>query len=80
MLGIGRGLVRVWLGVAHVIGGIVRGIGHGARDLDPAHRRDGGGLALVGLAVVVAAAVWWQLPGAAGDAARAVVNLSLIHI
>ena len=77
MLGIGRGLVRVWLGLAHVIGGIVRGIGHGARDLDPAHRRDGGGLALVGLAVVVAAAVWWQLPGAAGDAVRTVVNGSV---
>ena len=33
------------------------------RDLDPEHRRDGVGLFLFGLAVVVAAAVWWQLPG-----------------
>jgi DNA segregation ATPase FtsK/SpoIIIE, S-DNA-T family len=77
MLGVGRALVRLWLGLAHLIGGIVRGIGHGARDLDPAHRRDGAGLALVGLAVVVAAAVWWQLPGMAGDGVRAVVNGSV---
>jgi S-DNA-T family DNA segregation ATPase FtsK/SpoIIIE len=66
-------LVTAWLGVAHAVGGGVRRIGHTAGELEPEHRRDGAGLFLVGLAVVVAAAVWWQLPGNVGDAVRAVV-------
>jgi S-DNA-T family DNA segregation ATPase FtsK/SpoIIIE len=67
----------VWLGVAHVLGATVRKVGHTARDLDPEHRRDGAGLFLLGLAVVVAAAVWWQLPGGVGDFTRTVVNGSV---
>jgi S-DNA-T family DNA segregation ATPase FtsK/SpoIIIE len=77
MFALGRGLVRCWIGGAHVLGGIVRGVGHGARDLDPAHRRDGAGLTMIGLAVVVAAAIWWDLPGAGGNAVRTVVNGSV---
>src|SRR6476661_10248856 len=76
-LALGRGLVAVWLGVAHVLGAAVRKIGHTARDLDPEHRREGAGLFLIGLAVVVAAAVWWQLPGGVGDTTRTVVNGSV---
>src|SRR5680860_409876 len=68
-----RVLVTAWLGLAHAIGGGVRRIGHTARELEPEHRRDGAGLFLVGLAVVVAAAVWWQLPGDLGDHTRTVV-------
>ncbi len=67
----------MWLGVAHVLGAAVRKIGHTARELDPEHRRDGAGLFLIGLAVVVAAAVWWQLPGAVGDFTRTVVTGSV---
>jgi len=63
--------------VAHVLGAAVRKIGHTARELDPEHRRDGAGLFLLGLAVVVAAAVWWQLPGGVGDTTRTVVNGSV---
>ena len=37
-------------------------------DLDPALRRDGIGLFLLGSAIVVGAAVWWGLPGAVGHA------------
>jgi S-DNA-T family DNA segregation ATPase FtsK/SpoIIIE len=77
MLALGRGLVRCWIGIAHLIGGIVRGVGHGARDLDPAHRRDGAGLTLIGLAVVVAAAIWWHVPGAVGDGVRTMVSGSV---
>jgi S-DNA-T family DNA segregation ATPase FtsK/SpoIIIE len=55
------------------MGAAVRKLGRTARDLEPEHRRDGAGLFLVGLAVVVAAAVWWQLPGAVGDFTRTVV-------
>ena len=70
---VARVLVSAWLGVAHAIGGGVRRIGHTAGELDPEHRRDGAGLFLVGVAVVVAASVWWQLPGRLGDVVRAVV-------
>ncbi len=68
-----RILVSAWLGIAHVVGGGVRRIGHGASALEPEHRRDGAGLFLVGLALVVAASVWWQLPGGIGDFTRTVV-------
>jgi S-DNA-T family DNA segregation ATPase FtsK/SpoIIIE len=63
--------------VAHVVGATVRRIGRTARELEPEHRRDGAGLFLIGLAVVVAAAVWWQLPGGVGDTTRTVVNGSV---
>ncbi|HET8614612.1 MAG TPA: DNA translocase FtsK 4TM domain-containing protein [Actinomycetales bacterium] len=63
----------VWMGTAHVAGGAARRIGHSARELDPAHRRDGVGLALVAAAVVVAAREWWALSGAVGDVVHAVV-------
>ena len=74
---LGHGLAAVWLGIAHGIGAVVRRIGSTARDLDPEHRRDGIGLLLIGLAVIVAAAVWWQLPGGVGEAVRTVVNGSV---
>jgi len=38
-------------------------VGHGARDLDDVHRRDGLGLLFVALAVIVAAAVWFGVDG-----------------
>jgi len=70
---LGRGVAAIWLGIAHGVGAVARRIGRGARDLDPEHRRDGIGLLLVGLAVVAAAAVWWQLPGSVMSGTRAVV-------
>lgn len=62
----------MWLGIAHAVGAVARSVGQSARDLDPEHRRDGVGLFLFGLAMVVAAAVWWQLPGGVMDLARSV--------
>ena len=50
-----------WMGGAHLVGGTTRRIGQGARDLDPAHRRDGLAFTLLGLAIVVAAQEWWGL-------------------
>ena len=67
---VGKALAAVWLGIAHAVGATARSVGRSARDLDPEHRRDGVGLFLVGLALVVAAAVWWQLPGGVMDLAR----------
>jgi S-DNA-T family DNA segregation ATPase FtsK/SpoIIIE len=63
----------VWLGVAGGVGAGARHIGKGARELEPEHRRDGAGLFLIALAVVVAASVWWQLPGSVFAGTRAVV-------
>jgi len=60
-----------------VIGGTVRHIGSTARDLDPEHRRDGAGLALIGLAVITAAAVWWRMPTPVGETLRTVITGSV---
>ena len=62
-----------FMGCAHLLGGTARRMGHGARDLDPAHRRDGLAFTLLALAVVVAAREWWALSGTAGDAIHSVV-------
>ena len=70
---VGRALLGIWLGVAHAVGALVRRVGRSARDLDPAHRRDGLGLLLLGLALVTAASEWWSLSGRAAAAVHAVV-------
>ncbi|MGH8968419.1 MAG: DNA translocase FtsK [Actinomycetes bacterium] len=70
---VGRLLRTVWMGVAHVVGGAARRVGRSARDLDPAHRRDGIGLGLIGLATIAAAVEWWGLSGPVGRIVHAVV-------
>ena len=72
-----RAVSSFWMGLAHGIGLAVRRVGRTARELDPEHRRDGAGLALMALAVVVAASIWWQLPGDVGHGVRTVVAGSL---
>ena len=52
----------------------MRSIGRGARDLDPAHRRDGLGLLLIAVAVVVAATVWWHATGPVASVVTALVT------
>ncbi len=74
---LGHGLTALWLGLAHALGALARGIGHSARELEPELRRDGAGLLLVGLAVISAAAVWWQLPGSVMSGVRTVVEGSV---
>ncbi len=68
-----RGAVALWLAFAHGVGALARGIGRGARDLDPEHRRDGVGLLLLGLAVVSAGAVWFQIQSPVTDPVRVAV-------
>jgi S-DNA-T family DNA segregation ATPase FtsK/SpoIIIE len=72
-----RALAAIWLGIAHAIGAVVRSVGGVARDLDPEHRRDGVGLLFVGLALIVSASIWWEMPGAAGDTVRSVIAGSM---
>jgi S-DNA-T family DNA segregation ATPase FtsK/SpoIIIE len=61
-----------WMGVSHLAGGAVRRVGHSAADLEPEHRRDGIGFALIALAVVVAAREWWGVSGTFGQVVHAV--------
>src|SRR4051794_8726521 len=55
------------------VGGVSRAAGQGARDLDPAHRRDGLGLVLLIGALLSAAGAWWHA-GSAGDALATIVE------
>ncbi|MEU3692588.1 DNA translocase FtsK [Streptomyces narbonensis] len=64
----------VWLGLAHAVGAVFRGIGRGAKGLDPAHRKDGLALLLLGLALIVAAGTWSNLRGPVGDLVEMLVT------
>jgi S-DNA-T family DNA segregation ATPase FtsK/SpoIIIE len=61
------------MGLAHATGAVARKVGDTGRDLEPEHRRDGIGLLLIALAVVVAAREWWGMPGPVGIVVHAVV-------
>lgn len=64
----------VWLGAAHGVGAMFRGIGRGAKGLDPAHRKDGLALLLLGVALIVAAGTWSNLRGPVGDLVEMLVT------
>ncbi len=53
----------MWVSLAHLIGSLARSVGHGAKDLDPALRRDGLGLTLIALAIIFVAATWFGVDG-----------------
>ncbi|MEU0116581.1 DNA translocase FtsK [Streptomyces bobili] len=72
--GIYRLVRAVWLGLAHAVGAVFRGIGNGAKNLDPAHRKDGVALLLFGLALIVAAGTWADLRGPVGDLVEILVT------
>lgn len=59
-----------WNGLARGLGTVVRGIGSGARDISPAVKRDGAGLGMLALAVILGAVFWFRLPGRVGGAIR----------
>ena len=68
--GVGRGLGALWMGLAHGVGWAARGVGRQAataKDIDPEHRRDGAGLLLLGLAILVGVAVWVGSAGPVGN-------------
>ncbi|NDK26026.1 DNA translocase FtsK [Streptomyces sp. TR1341] len=64
----------LWLGLAHAVGAVFRGIGQGAKNLDPAHRKDGVALLLFGIALIVAAGTWADLKGPVGDLVEVLVT------
>ncbi|MFC7380977.1 FtsK/SpoIIIE family DNA translocase [Sphaerisporangium rhizosphaerae] len=73
-LAIGKLFVGVWLLFANGIGTAARAFGQQARELDPAHRRDGLGLAVLGGAIVLAAMTWRTTKGAAATVVDAVLR------
>jgi S-DNA-T family DNA segregation ATPase FtsK/SpoIIIE len=67
--GLGRGASALWMGLAHSVGWVARGVGRQAataRDIDPEHRRDGAGLLMLGVAILVGVAVWAGSAGPVG--------------
>ncbi|MGW5698413.1 cell division protein FtsK, partial [Streptomyces asiaticus] len=64
--GVFRIVRAVWMGMARGLAAMFRGIGRGAKGLDPAHRKDGSALLLFALALIVAAGTWSNLDGPVG--------------
>ncbi|HEX4658236.1 MAG TPA: DNA translocase FtsK, partial [Streptosporangiaceae bacterium] len=62
------------MALAHTVGAAVRAVGRKTRDLDPAHRRDGAGLAFLGLAIIMAAVSWFRLGSVVGRGLSAVIR------
>ncbi len=71
---LGKVISGAWMAVAHSAGFAARALGRNARDLDPAHRRDGLGLAALGAAIICAAADWWTIGSPVGRLLAAVVK------
>jgi S-DNA-T family DNA segregation ATPase FtsK/SpoIIIE len=55
-----RGLAAIWRGLAKFLGKSVRFVAKGAKDLDPAHQRDGFAFLLLILAIAAAAGTWFD--------------------
>ncbi|GAA2733689.1 DNA translocase FtsK [Actinocorallia aurantiaca] len=53
----------LWMLFARGVGSVFRAYGDGARELDEEHRRDGLGLTLLGIAIVLASVLWWTPRG-----------------
>ncbi|WP_327086521.1 DNA translocase FtsK [Nonomuraea sp. NBC_01738] len=71
---IGKLIIGLWMLLANGIGGAARALGSSARELDPAHRRDGVGLAVLAGAIVLAAMTWRDAKGAVSDVVNVVVH------
>ncbi len=65
---IGRGLSAIWKFFARSLGGAVRFLARGARDLDPAHQRDGFAFLLLILALTATAGTWFRADNFVGRA------------
>ncbi|MDO5067391.1 MAG: DNA translocase FtsK [Propionibacteriaceae bacterium] len=69
-----KGIVAFWRGLAHGVGALARSFGGVDKDVDPALRRDGVGLFMLLLAIVLAARVWFMLPGPVGEAIEVAIT------
>ncbi|MFF2780278.1 DNA translocase FtsK [Streptomyces sp. NPDC058052] len=68
------GVYKVARGAAHGVGAMFRGIGRGAKGLDPVHRKDGLALLLFAAALIVAAGTWSHLDNPVGDLVEMLVT------
>jgi S-DNA-T family DNA segregation ATPase FtsK/SpoIIIE len=70
---LGRGLASVWRFIAKSLGSSVRFLARGARDLDPAHQRDGVAFLILISALVATAGTWFHSDNVVGQAVYAFV-------
>ena len=63
-----KGIGAAFGALASGVGWVARSFGGAAQDVDPKLRRDGWGLLLLSLGIVVATRFWFALPGPVGDA------------
>jgi S-DNA-T family DNA segregation ATPase FtsK/SpoIIIE len=71
---LGKLVVGLWMLLANGIGSMARALGKNARELDPAHRRDGVGLTVLAGAIVLAAMTWRNADGAVSGVVNAAVH------
>ncbi|MDJ0357307.1 DNA translocase FtsK [Paenarthrobacter sp. PH39-S1] len=69
-----RMIAACWQGVGHLLGGIMRRMGHDLSSLPAEERRDGSGLFFVLLAVFIATFEWWGLTGGFVDGVHGVLG------
>ncbi|GAA2268606.1 DNA translocase FtsK [Actinomadura luteofluorescens] len=74
VLGFFKLLFKLYLLAAVAVGSVFRAYGNGARNLDPEHRRDGLGLALLGSSIVLASVTWFRPDGVVTIALEKVVR------
>ena len=67
-------VAAVWMELAGGVGFVARLFGDSARELDPAHRRDGAGLAVLAAAIIAAGTAWWRLGSPLGRALTALIR------
>ena len=64
---IGRAVSATWSALAKALGTSVRFLARGAKDLDPAHRRDGAGLIVLILALASLVGTWFKTQSILSD-------------
>jgi S-DNA-T family DNA segregation ATPase FtsK/SpoIIIE len=77
---VGRLIGRLWSALGLLAGTLARAVGRNAataRELDPAHRRDGAGLTVLALGLISAAAVWFTAAGSLGRGIDGVLRFAV---
>ena len=64
---VGHAVSKTWSALASAFGSSVRFLARGAKDLDPAHRRDGAGLLLIVLAFAALVGTWFKSESVLSD-------------
>jgi S-DNA-T family DNA segregation ATPase FtsK/SpoIIIE len=70
---VGRAFASIWRFIAKSLGSGVRFVARGARDLDPAHQRDGIAFLILILALIATAGTWFHSDNVVGRAVYSVV-------